>query len=249
MSFPLLYHAHYSRHLEDLPFWLDLADQIGDPILELGCGSGRVLIPLIRAGHRTFGLDNDFAMLTLLKDNLLVECNAERANSSPVFQADLCSFHLSVLFPLILVPCNTWSTLDPAARQRSLKQIRAHLSPGGLFVASVPNPALLLDLPASSDAEYEESFEHPLSGNPVQVSSAWNRDQAHFNVSWYYDHLLPDGTVDRVRVDAAHHLSTAENYLDELRAAGLQVSTTWGDFDRSAFGPDSEHLILAARKY
>ena len=50
---PSVYHAHHNRHLEDLPFWLDLAAQTGDPLLELGCGTGRVLIPLAQAGYRT----------------------------------------------------------------------------------------------------------------------------------------------------------------------------------------------------
>ena len=57
--FPQLYHAHHNRSLEDLPFWLELAAQAGDPILELGCGTGRVLIPLAQAGYHTIGLDND----------------------------------------------------------------------------------------------------------------------------------------------------------------------------------------------
>jgi SAM-dependent methyltransferase len=248
MTFPLLYHTHYSYHLEDLPFWLDLADQQGDPVLELGCGTGRVLVPLIKAGHQTFGLDNDFNMLSLLKDNLAGACEGEFLHRAPVILADLRRFHLSALFSLILVPCNTWSTLDPSGRQKALDQIYVHLSPNGLFVAGVPNPQLLRDLPARSAAEFEESFDHPLSGNPIQVSSGWKRDKVHFTVSWYYDHLLPDGTTERLRVDAAHHLSTTEDYLDELRTAGLQVQATWGDYDRSEYAPDSTHLILAASK-
>jgi SAM-dependent methyltransferase len=249
MTIPLLYHTHYSHHLDDLPFWLDLADQQGDPILELGCGTGRVLIPLVKAGQRAFGLDNDFAMLSLLKNNLAGECGPEFSHRTPIFLADLSHFHLGTLFPLILVPCNTWSTLDPAARQRSLQRISAHLSSNGLFVASVPNPVLLVELPAGSEAEFEESFDHPLTNNPVQVSSSWKRDSVHFTVSWYYDHLLPDGTTERFMMDAAHHLSTTENYMDELYAAGMQLRATWGDFDSSAYGPDSAHLILVASKY
>lgn len=248
MTFPLLYHTHYSHHLEDLSFWLELAKQQGDPILELGCGTGRVMIPLIKAGHHTIGIDKDFGMLSLLKENLAIECGAGFLHLSPVLLADLCCFHFKVNFPLIMVPCNTWSTLDPTTRKMSLQRISSHLSQDGLFVVSVPNPQILLDLPASSDAEVEESFEHPLSGNPVQVSSSWQRDKAHFTVSWHYDHLLPDGTLERSRKDAIHHLSSKADYLHELRAAGLQIDATWGDYDGSAYTPDSEYLILAARE-
>lgn len=248
MTFPLFYHAHYSRHLDDLPFWLDLAAQQGDPILELGCGTGRVLIPLIKAGHHAYGLDRNLAMLSLLKKNMAIGLNAESSHGIPVLLADLCCFHFKIHFSLILIACNTWSTLDSATRKRSLQRIFAHLSPNGLFVASVPNPLLLHDLPASSEADVEESFEHPLSGNPVQVSSGWERNEAHFTVSWYYDHLLPDGTMERLREDAVHHLSSTQDYLEELHTAGLHTEVIWGNFDHSAYVPESEYLILAARK-
>ena len=46
--FPLYYHAQHQNYLEDLPFWLGLAAAQGSPVLELGCGSGRVLLPLAR---------------------------------------------------------------------------------------------------------------------------------------------------------------------------------------------------------
>lgn len=248
MNFPLLYHTHYSHHLEDLPFWLDLAERQGSPILELGCGTGRVLLPLVKAGHSIFGLDNDFAMLSLLKDIHASELSQGFDLSIPIFQADLRYFHLDSHFELILLSCNTWSTFDPPARAHALEQIRSHLSPKGLFVASVPNPQLLIDLPERAEVEFEESFEHPISGNPVQVSSGWERNKDHFRIAWYYDHLLPDGNIERLMVDAAHHLSTMDAYLDELLAAGLQISATWGDFDCCAYSPDSPYLILAVKR-
>ena len=65
--FPTLYHAHHGQYQEDLPFWLKLANQQGGPVLELGCGTGRVLLPLARGGFQTVGLDNDLEMLRFLQ--------------------------------------------------------------------------------------------------------------------------------------------------------------------------------------
>src|SRR3989304_6386186 len=65
-QFPLLYPTHHSLHPEDLPLWLELASRCGGQILELGCGTGRVLTPLAEAGHRVYGLDRDAGVLAVL---------------------------------------------------------------------------------------------------------------------------------------------------------------------------------------
>jgi SAM-dependent methyltransferase len=167
--FPALYHAHHRQYQDDLLFWLNLADRYRDPILELSCGTGRVLIPLARAGYRIFGLDNDPAMLAYLQAN--IEPNLK--HRTRIFEGDLTRFHLTEQLSLILLPCNTYSTLDTTERKSTLQCVHAHLCGGGIFAVSVPNPLLLADLPPGDEAQVETVFEHPDSGLPVQVSSAW----------------------------------------------------------------------------
>ena len=139
--FPQLYHTHHNRNLEDLPFWLELAAQAGDPILELGCGTGRVLIPLAQAGYRTVGLDNDPAMLKFLQTQL----GPGIPHSPELIEADISEFELARQFPLIILPCNTFSTLSNEQRLDCLGCVRRHLRYGGIFAVSLPNPELLLD--------------------------------------------------------------------------------------------------------
>jgi len=241
--FPQLYHAHHNRYLEDVPFWLELAAQHGDPVLELGCGTGRVLLSLARAGHRVIGLDNDMSMLHFLRSNL----EATLQPAPEVFVADLATFRLAVRFRLIILPCNTFSTLPAESRRVALQCVRMHLQPGGLFATSVPNPRLLLDLPARSEAQVEDEFTNPLTGNPVQVSSAWRRTKTHFMVTWYYDHLFPDGTIQRLTSEVRHELACAQDYMDDIRAAGLDIEAVYGDFDHSAYDPQSPYLLIIAR--
>ena len=236
---PALYHAHHNLHPEDLPFWLELARQQGDPILELGCGTGRVLGPLLEAGYDVQGLDNNPAMLLFLHRHRL---------EAKVFQADMGLFRLSKRFALILMPCNTYSTLPAETRQATLERIAEHLSPGGLFAASLPNPFSLLDLHAHGEPVIEEIFQHPETGNPVQASSSWKRSKRSFSLSWHYDHLLPDGTVERSSLIIQHHLLKAEDYSKEIQVAGLQVKAVYGDFDQSDYDQESPNLILMIGK-
>ena len=123
-----------------------------------------------------------------------------------------------------------------------------HLQPGGLFATSLPNPAVLVALPERSDPEMEDVFPHPLDGEPVQVSSAWERTPDDFVVHWFYDHLLPNGVVDRLDVQTCHVLTSTKTYLEELGAAGLAINSIYGDFDGSPYTPDSPFLLIVTRK-
>ncbi len=240
---PALYHAHHSLYLEDLPFWLDLAAQSGDPIFELGCGTGRVLIPLAASGYRCFGLDHDLAMLKFLQASI-----DQALEPKPVILAgDISRFCLATQFSLVILPCNTFSTLDGEERRSCLERVRQHLKPGGLFAISMPNPDLWSQLPSRAAPEVDEEFVLPHTGNPVQVSSSWRRTKQHFTVTWIYDQLFPDGTVQRVMSQAVHWRNQPKVYCDEIQAAGLKIASTYGDFDRSAYAVDSPCLIIVAK--
>ncbi len=240
--FPLLYQAHHSLHSEDLPFWLELASQSDDPILELGCGTGRILLPLARAGHKICGIDNDPGMLALLRGDLKLE---PHLSVQPI-QADFTNFSLARRFGLILLPCNTFSTLSSKSRRLTLQCVSRHLLPGGRFAVSNPNPYFLKRLPAHAEAEIEDIFPHPLDGEPVQVSSAWQRTRWYFILNWYYDHLFPDGSVERSVVEVKHCLVQPEDYLDEMRVAGLSPRAVYGDYDRSPLKRTSPQMIILA---
>jgi hypothetical protein len=92
----------------------------------------------------------------------------------------------------------------------------------------------------------EDEFIHPKTGNPVQVSSSWQRTKHTFNVTWNYDHLLPDGTVDRLTVGAHHYMTSLKTYLGDIEQAGLTVTAYSGDFDLSAYTDDSPYLLILA---
>jgi trans-aconitate methyltransferase len=241
MTFPILYHAHHNLEPEDLEFWLQLASEYSGNILELGCGTGRILIPLARSGHRIIGLDNDREMLNVL-------CLHLHGIACSIFQADFTKFRLASRFTLIMMPCNTFSTLTAEARRSVLETALSHLAPEGVFAVSLPNPRLLRSLPSRAEVEPEDEFPHPLDGEPVIVSSAWERRNRQFIVHWYYDHLLPDGKIQRVSVQVKHFLTPAQTYIDEMHTAGFTTLQQYGDYDRSPYSPRSPQLIILASR-
>jgi len=229
--------------MEDLPLWLDLAERQGGTTLELGCGTGRVLLPLADAGHRVFGLDRDAGMLRFLVSRL----STSLAIRVGVVRAEMVAIPFKSVFNLVLIPCNTFSTLSKDERFHVLGWVSQHLAEGGLFAASMPNPQFLQSLPRISEADVEEIFIHPLDGEPVQVSSAWKRTQRFFILTWHYDHLLKDGRVHRTSAQVYHNLLSVAEILAEFTQAGLDVVEIYGDFNKSTYAQDAPNLILITK--
>jgi SAM-dependent methyltransferase len=115
----------------DLRVWEELADRGGDPILELGAGTGRLAVHLARRGHRVIGLDHDPE---------LIAAQRERAGGLPVtpLLADARGFELPEPVALALAPMQLLQMLaDRAERLSCLDSIAAQLLPGGRVAAAI----------------------------------------------------------------------------------------------------------------
>jgi len=118
-------------YVEDMALWRALAGEYGDPVLEIGAGTGRVACELARAGHDVTALDNDPALAAEL---------ARRAAGLPLqtVVADAREFELSRRFALILVPMQTIQLLGgPEGRRRFLRCARRHMRDGAIVAVAI----------------------------------------------------------------------------------------------------------------
>lgn len=99
------YDAAYSakQDLVDLPFYLELAEQSPGPVLEIACGTGRVLLPIARKGIEVHGVDNSLPMLTILQANLADEPHDVRQRVT-LHEGDMRDFRLAARYPLVMIP-------------------------------------------------------------------------------------------------------------------------------------------------
>jgi SAM-dependent methyltransferase len=116
-------------YLADLPLWRSLAAAHGDPVLDVGAGTGRVTLDLAARGHHVIALDRDPVLLAEL-------ARRSRGLAVETVVADARDFAVSGSFPLIIVPMQTIQLLGGSAgRKQFLANARAHLAPAGGLVA------------------------------------------------------------------------------------------------------------------
>jgi SAM-dependent methyltransferase len=115
----------------DLGLWEELATAADGPVLDLGCGTGRVALHLARRGHPVVGVDVEAGLVASL---------LERGRGLPLegVIADVRDFDLDREFPLAVAPMQVLQLLDgPEDRIAALRRVAAHLSPGGRFAAAI----------------------------------------------------------------------------------------------------------------
>ena len=122
------YDANYEdQQIGDVEFYVDLAQTVDGPVLEVGCGTGRIYLELLRAGVDAYGIDISDEMLATL------EQNAAEADLTPsVRQADMVDFTPARKYELIIVPFRTFlHNVTTAEQTAPLRQFRKALMPGG----------------------------------------------------------------------------------------------------------------------
>lgn len=248
-----LVRIHHENYLEDIPFWISHTEG-KDPILEVGCGHGRVTIPLLEIGRQVVGVDLDGNVIKYLQ-NVLAVAPKEMQEGSLILQEDILKFHTEQRFGSVIIPCNTYSTFNHVNRLSLLQNLNQFLDKGGAFLASTPNPVqlnrfhqTLMESPESEEPELEMTFNHPETGNPVQASSRFTATSEVLCWDWIYDHLHPDGQVERQIQSVEHYLASRENYLGELEKFGFGEITCLGDFNGEVYTEESPYLILVASK-
>ena len=120
----------------DLPLWRELAGAAAGPVLELGCGTGRVALDLAALGHEVTALDSDPALVRELDARA-------REGGLPVETAvaDARAFRLDGEFALVVAPMQVAQLMGGAdGRSALLRSVRAHLTPGGTFAAALADP-------------------------------------------------------------------------------------------------------------
>lgn len=243
------YDILYGHREDDLEMWLTLTADINGEILEVGCGTGRVLIPLLQYGKQVTGID--ISELALQAARAKVEAGGF-LNDVSLHVADMRNFNLAPKkFDFAFVPINTFMHCQTLSDQRAtLTSIYHHLNPEGILVVDLfhPSPQRLLE--ADGRLLLENDLIDDLTNHTIQwfVARHLHLEQQVQEVTFILDEIKEDGTILRDSFSfSLRYLHRFEMTL-LLRDTGFQVEKILGDYDLSQFCAESPRMIFVAQK-
>ena len=242
------YDLLYADRFDDLAMWLALSKDLNGDVLETGCGTGRLTLPLLQHGRKVTGIDLSAAALQAARARLQAGGFAD----APLYQTDMRNFNLpQKAFALAFIPINTFmhclTTQDQLA---TLQAVHRHLRPGGVIVVDIfhPGPDTLAE--ADGRMLLEDELTDEASGNSVQVFVVRRLDVARQiqHVTFILDELRADGTL--ARGTFSFPMRYIHRYEMELllTQSGFTPRSLFGDYDLSPFSADSPRMIFTAEK-
>ena len=225
---------------DDASFFANLIQE--GPVLEVGCGSGRILERLARTGLEVLGIDTSEAMLAAARDRL-----ADWPNAS-VQLMSVESLSLSHTFPSVIWPLNVlWHLPNLAAQVGALRQVRSCMADGGMLVIDLSNPLTLANQHVGDAVQLR--FRSQNNGSLIQSFSSTVDSPAEqlLSLSLWYDRIDDSGSVSRTLT----HLPLRYTYRYELElmliSAGFRPGQTYGSYDLEPYVAESPNLLTVAR--
>jgi SAM-dependent methyltransferase len=218
----------------DVDFYRRLATETGGPILEVGCGTGRVTVAIAADGNEVVGVDLSAPMLRVA-ERMRQRLDPEVAARLSFGQADMTTLDLGRDFALIITPSRVFQfALTTETQRQALAALRSHLRPDGRLVLDLFDPLLDRVVPSDDAPPRGGELTHPTSGNRVtwEVTARYPDPARQLVVEdWTYREIDPAGEVLRTEVERLTLRWTTRSEMRLLfELAGLEVVGDYGDF-------------------
>jgi len=238
------------KDLNDLPFYVDLAKRMGGPVLELACGTGRVLLSIARKGIAIHGVDNSVPMLNTLRQNLQQEPKDVRELVS-AFVGDIRTFRSNREYPLVIIPFRPLQHMYTVEDQvAALTTAAFHVEENGILAFDVFFPRF--DMIASGIGE--ERFELEWQVAPGKVMRRCFRKESvdkinqNFTATFIF-RTYQDGKLIQEETEP---LKMSYYTYPHLRAlfllAGLEVVEEYGSFAGTPLDNSAEQMIFLLKR-
>lgn len=238
----------------DAEFYVEQARRWGGPVLDLGCGTGRIGIALAEQGFDVVGLDLSAPMLRIA-ERKRASLPAELARHLTFVQADMTDFTLDRTFPLLVTPSRSFQfMLTPTAQRTALASMRRHLRPDGALVLHMFDPRLewCVPEPDANQPISRGTIRNPGTGLDVRIEVIERTpDPMRQVIDEVYRFTEVDESGREVRTTTERlvlrwTLRSELRHLAELE--GFQVDAEYGDFrgGSPAYGREQVWILRPA---
>lgn len=245
MEAPELYDLRIADVNEDIRFCVEMAREVGGPVLELGAGTGRITLAVARTGLIVTGLETSRLMLQRAK------MKAEQLSSKlrvEWVEGDITNFSLGGrTFKLILAPFNVLQELgDLTDLENCLRRVAEHLEPDGKFIAIVQPPRWES---LKFAHHYLKTVHNPRTGEVINFYQSLEVDPIWQKLRGTYEYEIweQSGKMRAVIAPFEGGYLTCPEMALLLRAAKLQLDAVYGSFSRDPLTLKSKQMIFVAR--
>lgn len=229
----------------DLEFYRGLAQAARGPVLEVACGTGRILLPCLQAGVDIEGLDAFAPMLARLREKAAVQGLSPRLH-----QSNMAGFRLPNRYALILIPFNAFPhNLTTDDQLACLRSCRDHLQPAGMLAFDTCFPGQSWIGAPSGTRAFEGEIKHPETGLPVRLWDTRTFDRVNQLQHSFNEIEFLDAAG---QVVATHPSRTTLRWIYKaemellLRLAGFARWEILGDFDGRPLVNETDSMIVKA---
>lgn len=247
----LYYDLCYTTATGDIDFYVEEARRSGSPVLELGCGTGRILIPTAEAGVGIVGLDASSAMLDVARTKIS-KLSPDAQSRAELIEGDMRTFSLGRKFKLITIPFRAFlHLLTPDDQRTCLERIRKHLEDDGRLILNIFDTRLdAVVKHATPLMEKRSDFTDPKSGRRivVWVTDRFDPEAQVISEDRIFEEISEDGVVlSRIYspLTLCWIYRREMQYLLEL--SGFKVDALYGDFNRGPFRYGGEQIWVTSK--
>jgi SAM-dependent methyltransferase len=232
----------------DVPFWRRVASTAGGPVLELGCGTGRVSLPLARAGVELVGIDRSAPMLERANKALRRRRNPRRTSRIPLHfvRGDIRALPFEAgAFSMVLAPYGILQSLiRPRDLTSTLASVACVLAPGGTFGID-----LVPDVPKWREYRNRVQMRGRAGGADITLIESVSQDRAKRLTTFEQRYIRRrGGRTTEHAFDLTFRTLSVPQMTAQLNRAGFTVEAVLGDYQGHAWDDRADVWIILARR-
>ena len=241
------YDAELGDRIDDLQLFSHLANQYGDPIFDVGCGTGRVILHLAQEGYQVDGIDDSREMLNRLDTRLTIMPHLKEYVSYT--EGDVLTYETGKKYKLVLLSYNALMHFHEQETQiQLLDKLRSIIADDGLLVLDLPNAGEVFATRETDAIIFDREFIEPETGHLVTLQSHSYLDRVTqlLHVTWIYDEMTGDGFVKRLRMPHILRYFFYPEVKLLLERCNFQVDEVYGSTDEDPFEDGCERMVIYA---